>query len=330
MITHSRFWFYKICAFILLLTVCFANGFNPVAWAADIQKIRIARPSASMNFMHLSLVTEFGLDRDEGLAIELIQMRSSITVAALISGDLDYNFSFESTIDAALQGAPVLGVGLTQDKPPFLIIARPEIRGFADLKGKIVGQADVTSSAAHAFRRVLLANGLKEQDYTMIPAGRNAARLNALLNGHIKATSFSPPFHVKALKAGMKSLGKAGDYTQSTNGVGTTVRKVKENRGQVKRLLRLLLRTNQWMESHPDETIAFMMREYKIDKETARDSYEFFMSTLSNNGQIGDEYIQELVHQWRQRTPNAPSNVSLDRLRDFSIAKEVAKELGLN
>jgi ABC-type nitrate/sulfonate/bicarbonate transport system substrate-binding protein len=209
-----------------------------------------------------------------------------------------------------------------------VVIARPEIRSFADLRGKVVAQNDIFSVAAYVFRQVLRANGLKDKDYTMIGAGNDRQRLAALSTGRVQATTFSPPTHLMALKAGMKSLGLAKDYTRAANGVGTNIKKIKDSRDQVKRFLRLLLKTDRWMKSHPGETIDFIMSEYKLDRETAASSYEVLMPTLSDNGQIGDDYIQEIIDRWRQQS-GAPSHVPLDRVRDFSIVKEAARELGI-
>ena len=313
----------------LLLVFCSVALVPRSAHEAEIETIRTAVPTVAMNFMHAGLARKLAIDRQEGMALEVILMRVSMATAALIAGGIDYNFAFESTINAALQGAPVIAIEVMQDKPPYVIVARPEISGFADLKGKNVAQNDIFSVAAYVFRQVLRANGLKDQDYNMIGAGNDQQRLVALTTGRIQATTFSPPTHLMALKAGMKSLGLAKDYTRAANGLGTSLRKLKENRDQAKRFLRMLLKTDRWMKSHPKETIDFIMSEYKLDKEMAASSYEVLMPTLSDNGQIGDDYIQQIIDRWRQQS-GAPPGVPLDRVRDFSIVREAVRELGIH
>ena len=296
--------------------------------AAEIETIRTAVPTVAMNFMHAALARKLGIDRQEGMALETILMRVSVAMAALVAGNIDYNFAFESTVNAALQGAPVIGIEVMQDKPPYMVVARPEIHSFADLRGKVVAQNDIFSVAAYVFRQILRANGLKDKDYTMIGAGNDRQRLAALTTGRVQATTFSPPTHLMALHAGMKSLGLAKDYTRAANGVGSSINKIKDKRDQVKRFLRVLLKTDRWMKTHPKETIDFIMSEYKLDRETAASSYDMLMPTLSDNGQIGDDYIQEIIERWRQQS-GAPAHVTLDRVRDFSIVKEAATELGI-
>lgn len=319
-------WSLQTACLALVLTV---SPLIPSVHAAEIETIKVAVPTVAMNFMHAGVARRLGIDRQEGIALEVILMRVSVAMAALIAGGIDYNFAFESTINAALQGAPVTAIEVMQDKPPYMIVARPEIGSFADLKGKTVAQNDIFSVAAYVFRQVLRANGLKDKDYAMIGAGNDRQRLAALTTGRVQATTFSPPTHLMALKAGMKSLGVAKDYTRAANGVGTSSKKLKENRDQAKRFLRILLKSDRWMKSHPKETIDYIVAEYKLDRETAASSYELLMPTLSDNGQIGDDYIQEIIERWRQQS-GAPTGVSLDRVRDFSIVKDAARELGIH
>jgi ABC-type nitrate/sulfonate/bicarbonate transport system substrate-binding protein len=302
---------------------------TPCVQAAEIEPIKVAVPTVAMNFMHAGVARKLGIDRQEGIALEVVLMRVSVGMAALIAGGIDYNFAFESTINAALQRAPVTAIEVMQDKPPYMIVARPEIGSFADLKGKTVAQNDIFSVAAYVLRQVLRANGLKDKDYNMIGAGNDRQRLAALTTGRVQATTFSPPTHLMALKAGMKSLGLAKDYTRAANGVGTSLRKLKENRDQAKRFVRMLLKADRWMKSHPKETIDYIVADYKLDRETAASSYELLMPTLSENGQIGDDYIQEIIERWRQQS-GAPTVVPLDRVRDFSVVKEADKELGIH
>ena len=196
---------------LLFLTSGWSDPLIVRAHAAELETIRTAVPTVAMNFMHAALARKLGIDRQEGMALEIILMRVSVAMAALIAGNIDYNFAFESTINAALQGAPVIAIEVMQDKPPYVVIARPEIRSFADLKGKVVAQNDIFSVAAYVFRQVLRANGLKDKDYSMIGAGNDRQRLAALTTGRVQATTFSPPTHLMALKAGMKSSGLARD-----------------------------------------------------------------------------------------------------------------------
>ena len=295
--------------------------------AAELERVKIGRPSLSMNFMQPLIARKAGIDRQEGIWADVIQMQTPVAIAALIAGDVDYTLAFESSVNAVLKGAPLIGIEIYQIKLPQVLVARPEIKSFADLKGKSAAVPDMSSSGLNGFRQILRAHGLNDKDYAMVVVGSEPNRLNSLVTERLQFTWFSPPFHMKALKSGMKALSGPKDFVKSPNGIATNVKKLKEHKEQVKKILRMFVQTNRWIKSHPDETIEFLMSQYKLDRETAASSYDLYVPTLGDNGQIEDEYIQEIIDRWRQQTSSS-ATVPLDRTRDFSLVREVVGELG--
>ena len=320
-----------IAASYSALGLAFFLGSSPIpsVRAAELDRLKIGRPSLSMNFMQPLLARKAGIDRQEGIWADVVQMQTPVAIAALIAGDVDYTLAFESSVNAVLKGAPIIGIEIYQIKLPQVIVARPEIRTFADLKGKNAAVPDMSSSGLNGFRQILRSHGLNDKDYSMVVVGSEPNRLTSLVTDRLQFTWFSPPFHMKALKAGMRALSGAKDFVKSPNGIATSLKKIKENREQVKNLLRVFLQTNRWMRSHPEETIDFLMAQYKLDRETAASSYDLYIPTLSDNGQIEDEYIQEIINRWRQQTGSS-ATVPLDRTRDFSLVREVVGELGIH
>lgn len=320
--------FFETGCAALYLTLFLGGPVVPSVRGAEIERIKMARPSLSMNFMQPLLARKAGIDRQEGIWADVVQMQTPVAIAALIAGDVDYTLAFESSVNAVLKGAPIIGVEIYQIKLPQVIVARPEIRTFADLKGKQAAVPDMSSSGLNGFRQILRSYGLNDKDYNMVVVGSEPNRLTSLVTGRLQFTWFSPPFHMTALKAGMKPLSSPKDFVKSPNGIATSLKKIKENKEQVRKLLRVFLQTNRWIKSHPDETIDFLMSQYKLDKDTAASSYDLYIPTLSDNGQIEDEYIQEIIDRWSRQTGSA-ATLPLDRVRDFSFVKEVAGELGV-
>jgi ABC-type nitrate/sulfonate/bicarbonate transport system substrate-binding protein len=319
-----------IAASYSALGLAFFLGSSPIpsVRAAELDRLKIGRPSLSMNFMQPLLARKAGIDRQEGIWADTIQMQTPVAIAALIAGDVDYTLAFESSVNAVLKGAPIIGIEIYQIRLPQVIVARPEIRTFADFKGKNAAVPDMSSSGLNGFRQILRSHGLNDKDYSMVVVGSEPNRLNSLVTDRLQFTWFSPPFHMKALKAGMKALSGTKDFVKSPNGIATSLKKLKENKEQVKKVLRMFMQTNRWMKSHPDETIDFLMSQYKLDRETAAASYDLYVPTLGDNGQIEDEYIQEIIDRWRQQTGSS-ATVPLDRTRDFSLVREVVGELRL-
>jgi ABC-type nitrate/sulfonate/bicarbonate transport system substrate-binding protein len=100
--------------------------------------------------------------------------------------------------------------------PAFYIMALPEIKAIADLRGKAVGVTRFGSSTDFTMRYVLRKQGLEPgRDVTLIQTGDLFAAAAMLRTRAIVAAPFSSPANLRAEEAGAKMLmnmGKAGIY----------------------------------------------------------------------------------------------------------------------
>jgi ABC-type nitrate/sulfonate/bicarbonate transport system substrate-binding protein len=72
--------------------------------AAD--KVIISYSSRSYAFLPAQVAVAKGFFKDENLEPLLIQMRSQVTVPALLSGEVHYTLSFGNIIGSAMAGLP--------------------------------------------------------------------------------------------------------------------------------------------------------------------------------------------------------------------------------
>ena len=101
--------------------------------AAD--KIRIGYPDPSGSFLTLPLGEKAGFFQKEGFQPELIRIRSTVALAALV-GEIDYQSVVAPGIAAAIRGVPVKVVACYTPGIPAALIARPEYKSVQDLKGR--------------------------------------------------------------------------------------------------------------------------------------------------------------------------------------------------
>src|SRR5690242_14402383 len=94
--------------------------------AAD--KAIISYSSRSYAFLPAQVAAAKGCFKDENLGPLLIQMRSQVTVPALMSGEVQYTLSFGNIIGSAMQGMPFKILAVLTDKPLHNIIARADIK----------------------------------------------------------------------------------------------------------------------------------------------------------------------------------------------------------
>ena len=88
-------------------------------------------------------------------------------------------------------------------------MARPEIKTFADLKGKLLGATQLQDASARMLIELMKKNGVQRNDYDLIALGGTPNRFAALNSGAVAGTLLSPPLNYKATSLGMKTLGYA-------------------------------------------------------------------------------------------------------------------------
>jgi NitT/TauT family transport system substrate-binding protein len=108
----------------------------------------------------------------------------------------------------------------------FWLVRRPELKSYADLKGKkgkVMGTTTLGGSQHTAGIRLLRKAGLNpDKDLTVVSGGDVPTQLQALVNGSIQVGILSPPMVIVARdKYKMNILGSAIDeFTSIQNGLG--------------------------------------------------------------------------------------------------------------
>jgi ABC-type nitrate/sulfonate/bicarbonate transport system substrate-binding protein len=120
--------------------------------AAD--KIRVSFPGPAAQFIPVQLALKMGILKDEGLDAEMVQMRGSVAMAALV--DINYHMVIGGGVAAAMQGLQIRVVACFVPAPPIVLIARPEFKSVKDLKGQTIGASPVGASATSASVRMIL------------------------------------------------------------------------------------------------------------------------------------------------------------------------------
>ena len=77
------------------------------------------------------------------------------------------------------------------------LVAVPEVKSYADLKGKTLSVDAMTTGYAFVLFEMLERGGLKKADYEVVRAGGVLQRFNALLENKHAATLLLSPFEVQ-------------------------------------------------------------------------------------------------------------------------------------
>ena len=188
--------------FLILISFVFAHS----VFAADKLRIGYGAPSVTMSILWIT--KEGKLFEKNGLDVEVLYLESALVQRALIAGNIALGQMTGSLMAAPkLQGADLVMVDSFLNNLLYRLVARPEIKSVADLKGKRVGVSRFGAGADRATRLVLTKRGLNpEKDVVLLQIGGSPTRIAALSAATIDATIVDPPDHKRLQEAGMRIL----------------------------------------------------------------------------------------------------------------------------
>ena len=110
-------------------------------------------------------------------------------------------------IRAVLAGSDAAAIAAEFNNPIYSLVAKSEIKSFADLKGKLIGLADEAGTITISTRKLLALRGLRNDDFRVKIIEGTPARYNCLRRGECDAVPLGQPQDLLALKEGYRLLG---------------------------------------------------------------------------------------------------------------------------
>lgn len=314
-----------VVLFLLIIAVPPLRAAQPAG-----ETIRVAIPGKLIDFAPFFVGVKAGIYRSEGLEPQFIVMRSGIVIPALLSGEIDYTTLYGSTIRSAVTGLPLKVISTLITKQSFFLFAQAEIRRVQDLRGKRVAISGFASSTDKAARAALKTGNLEAmRDVTLIAMGDTSVRFQSLVSGAIEAAILTPPYTVMAEQKGMNNLVWLGDVLgdQPSNGLSTSLKKLKERPDQVVRFLRASIRSMIYTRAHKQEALPILMKEFPgLDRGTLAGTLDFYLKAMSPDGRVSEAILQELVNEQRELV-NVKQEVPISQVADFGPLQRALKEM---
>jgi ABC-type nitrate/sulfonate/bicarbonate transport system substrate-binding protein len=163
--------------------------------------------------------------------------------------------STESVIAAAYKGGSVKIVAGNSQRPPHFIIAQPEIKTLADLKGKLMGVVSMHEGTTFFVPDIAKKAGLKAGEIRVEAVGGSPTRARLLKEHKIDAGMQPYPLSYEADAQGFSNLGPVADIVPDYQFSAVMVDEnwARANRPAVVSFLRALRSGTAYMFSHPDE-----------------------------------------------------------------------------
>ena len=227
-------------------------------WATPVgaERARTAIPRATLNYLSVPVAEVKGFFHAEGLDNETIVIPGSTSVAALVSGDVDYSGAGGSGMRAAVRGAPIKAVMFQTEKVTWYLVVPPEIAKVSDLKGKKLAVGTVGDTQDTLITLLLEREGVAPREVTRVamPSRSTMMSIIALKSGAIHAVALNGDEALLAEKEGLRTLTFLGDlFPYPFQGFLATDKKISERAGDIKRWLRAMMRALLFIRQRPEE-----------------------------------------------------------------------------
>lgn len=149
-----------------------------------IDNMRVAHPSISASVLCLMIANKEGYFKEEGINVEFLSIRGEIAIRTTLAGEIDFFTNAGSALAAVARNVPVKILAVFQDKPGWDLIALPNIKSIAQLRGQTVAIMSPEGSLAVVTREILRKNGLDPaKDANLVVMGGDDVRFLAQ-SGH--------------------------------------------------------------------------------------------------------------------------------------------------
>jgi ABC-type nitrate/sulfonate/bicarbonate transport system substrate-binding protein len=186
--------------FVLAVLCIVGSGSAPAQ-----TKMTVAYSSIGPMATGIWIAKESGAFEKYGLQTDIILITSGpVSVQSLIGGDLQVvSAASNAVMNAVLNGAPIVAVGGTANRPYHRLFVQPEINRLEDLRGKTLGVTRFGSITDNLTRILLRRNGLEGAVNVRQMGGTievAAAFQNRLIAGAVTSElRVSPPSQLKIL-----------------------------------------------------------------------------------------------------------------------------------
>lgn len=227
-----------------------------------------------------------------------------------------------------LSSADTMLARTTQDKVDFLLVmqmeegldvqmvVRPEIKTFADLRGKLFAADPIDSNYDLVRNKIMRDHGISESEYRIDVLGPSRVRAEAFAKGKVDAAMLAPPWNERAIKAGGRVMADGADYIPNWPlSCGWGLRKwIEGNRSTVVRFVRAMAQASDWLlkPENREETIALMMREEKLSRNRAESSYQRVVPKNKINPEALRKNIEVRIELGYYKPPHEPTEAFYD------------------
>ena len=239
-------------------TLLLVVGLLTPAAAQAQTTLRVPVVSRTMFYLPAWTAEQQGFFKQEGLDVKLeVYDTSEKIFHDLRAGSHQIGMaSIESVIAESYKGGKLKLVAGIAKRPPHFIVAQPEIKTLADLKGKKIGVVSMHEGTTFFVADIARAGGFKLEDVTVEAVGGSPTPARLLKERKIDMGLQPYPLSYEAEAQGFSNLGPIAKLVPDYQFVSVMVDETwaKANRDVLVRYLRAMRRGMEYMFAHPDSS----------------------------------------------------------------------------
>jgi len=291
--------------------------------ASAQETLRIGVSVRNVVLMPYYYAKDKGFFDKEGLRAEIIQIRSNLQVAGVVSGELDFMSGVGTAIEATRKGVPLKVLAVLYRAPLFSLVGGTAITRPKDLEGRKVGVSRIGSESHNGAVWMLAHNGVDVKKVTFIQTGSTIVSMIGLQQGSLDASVLSPPFTGEMVVQGFKVLAKTGDVVESPfNGVATSQDKVRSRPERIRKGLKAMLESFRRIRQDRAGSIEYIRQSFKVSDKIAENSYNEIREVMLDDMIMPEDRLKKALDGPYARSEGEKS-VSVSEVADYSILRSL-------
>jgi ABC-type nitrate/sulfonate/bicarbonate transport system substrate-binding protein len=249
---------------VVTLVVIFFVAFI-TSHASAQERIRMALSVRNVVFLPFYYAKDTKIFDKHGMNVELIQMRSDLQLAGLISGEIDFTPAVGPATFAVANAAPIKALAVLYKAPLFSLVSPPNVASIKDLEGKRVAVSRIGSDS-HRFGSLMLdSGGADSKKVTFIQTGSTTISLTSLQQGAVNAAVLSPPFTGIVAEKGFKIFVRSRSLIESPwLGLVASKQKIDKQTEQTRNMLRSMRDVVAAIRRDKPAVVSYIERNFKV------------------------------------------------------------------
>jgi NitT/TauT family transport system substrate-binding protein len=318
---------------LFLSSSCFCLRFAAGVGSTDGQRKNRFFDSKQEHCRHRSLHCEGKrFFREEGLDVDLVQIRGNVAIAAALSGQVHASNGVGTVIRVMERShLPLKILTVSLKRNLFWLVARGNIKSIGGLKNKVLGTTTLGGAQHTAAAWLLRKGGLDpDKDITVVVGGDVPAQLQSLIAGTIDAAALSPPTVILARdKYNMTILGSVmEDVANLQNGTAVSEKFLRERRDLIRHMLRARAKAGRYFWENERGTSEVLAKYQGVEYPVALESYRLSRPAFTSQGIPSEKEVEDFLKADAELL-KLPKPVAAAKIFDFSLQREVNQELGI-